>query len=61
MAKYKKYICFGYHDHYPSGGVGDIQYDTDNLEEAREFADTAAYDHREIIDRDTWEEVYTAT
>ena len=54
--KYKKYVCFGYDDHYPAGGLGDIQYHTDDLQDARRWvAESCSYDNSEIVDRDTWE------
>jgi hypothetical protein len=56
----KKYIYFAFHDHYPAGGLGDIKGSYDTLDEAKTAASAEYYDTREVVDRDTWEVVWTA-
>lgn len=59
----KKYIVFAGHDHYPSGGMGDVRGSFDTLEECRVVTDKKSrfghryYDWHHIVDRDTWEEL----
>ena len=51
----KKYIIFGYDDYYPGGGLNDIIWQKDSLEEAIKFAKRERYSNIQIVDRDTWE------
>jgi hypothetical protein len=56
--KYKKYILFQNGHFYPAGGLGDIKDSFDTLPEAIYAAETDIQDMNEIIDRDTWEQVW---
>jgi hypothetical protein len=58
---YKKYIIFAYYDDSPSGGLSDIYKDVDTIEEAKELIKSLWQDSIEIVDRDTWEIVYSKT
>jgi hypothetical protein len=57
--KHKKYILFQYDQYYPSGGLGDIRGSFDTLEEAKEYAVKHRHDYNDVVDRDTWEEVWS--
>jgi hypothetical protein len=57
--KYKKFILFLYDQYYPGGGLSDIDDSFDTLEEAKAAALKRYRDFREIVDRDTWEIVWS--
>lgn len=54
-----QYILFCFMDYYPRGGLGDIQGSYDTLTEARENAMKKYWDTREVVNRDTWQVVWT--
>jgi len=55
----KKYIVFQFDKCYQCGGLGDVTGDFDTLEEAKEFCKKDRYAYNEVVDRDTWEEVWS--
>lgn len=55
----KKYIVFKYDSCYPAGGLGDISGDFDTFEEAKASIEEDIYEYNEIVDRDTWEIIYS--
>ncbi len=57
---YKKFIVFSFPEYYPSGGMGDVTAEYDNLEEAKNHFKKInnVSDFNYVIDRDTWECVY---
>jgi hypothetical protein len=38
----KKYLVFGHKDHYPSGGIRDLIYSTNDFEEGKAYIDNWA-------------------
>jgi len=56
----KKYILFSFDNYYPMGGLGDIQESYNTLGEAIKAAKKNHYDYSEIVDRDTWKNVWTS-
>lgn len=56
--RYKKFILFQWESFYPGGGLGDITDSFDTLAEAQDAAKKSRSDFNEVIDRDTWEEVW---
>lgn len=62
MPKPKRFLVFQHQSYYPSGGWGDLQGSFDTIEDARALAnaDPGRWDHSEIIDLETGEEVPTA-
>jgi len=55
----KKFIVFGYEGFYPRGALADIQGDFDTLEEAKDYIENNKRDFNDVVDRDTWQEVYS--
>jgi hypothetical protein len=55
----KKYVLFQYDAYYPSGGLNDITGSFDTVEEAKQKAKEDKTDHTIIVDRDTWEIVWS--
>lgn len=56
----KKYMLFCYDQYYPTGGMGDFVASFDSLEDAILKAKERGDDYREIYDRDTLQEVWSA-
>jgi hypothetical protein len=56
----KKYILFCFDQYYPAGGIGDYAGSWDNLADAIAEAEKRGDDYREIYDRDTLKEVWSA-
>ena len=56
----KKYMLFCYDQYYPTGGMGDFVASFDSLEDAILRAKARGDDYREIYDRDTLQEVWSA-
>lgn len=67
-----KYIVFAWDSYYPAGGLWDIVEYTDDLEEAKAICQSnefrakmgkkwyiRSYEHIEVVDRDTWETVWS--
>lgn len=57
--KYKKFILLQWDTYYPSGGLGNVKESFDTLEQAQEYVKKHRYDYSEVVDRDTWEEVWS--
>lgn len=57
--KYKKYIWFKMYNYYPSGGLGDIKDSFDSLDEAIAAVGKPDGEDHQIVDRDTWETVWS--
>ncbi|MBL4886749.1 MAG: hypothetical protein JKY95_19760 [Planctomycetaceae bacterium] len=59
----KQFIVFGFDYYYPKGGLDDICGDFDTIEEAKQCADNKEVCHCGasvyVIDRDSWQEVYS--
>lgn len=53
----KRYIVFAYDAYYPSGGVGDIVGDTDNIEECKKIFESAQCELGQVLDTLTGETV----
>ena len=51
----KRFWCYGYSEYYPSGGMDDLKFTTDDLDEAMNFSDKyydiVDIEKREIIKR----------
>lgn len=54
----KKYIWFGIDTYYPSGGLGDIRGQFDDLNEATLAFESSECNRNYVVDRDTWEKVW---
>lgn len=54
-----KYILFQYDQYYPAGGLEDIHESYDTLDEAIKQAKEEPSDFNEVVDRDTWEMVWS--
>lgn len=55
----KKFVLFQYEGYYPTGGLGDVTGSFDTLEEAKEAVTKKRKDTNEVVDRDTWEIVWS--
>jgi len=55
----KKYIVFQYDLYYQTGGLSDVSGDFDTFKEAKALIEKNHHDFNKIIDRDTWEVVYS--
>jgi hypothetical protein len=59
IMKHKKFIVFAWATYYPGGGLNDISASFDTLEEAKSHAFAQHEDFLRIVDRDTWEVVFS--
>lgn len=57
----KKYVVFQFDKYYPGGVLDDITGNFDSLDEVREFIfkDKFKYDYYVIVDKDTWNILYS--
>lgn len=53
----KRFVVFAYDTYYPGGGMSDLFGSFDTIEEASEAGRSCDFDHFEVVDRDTWEEI----
>lgn len=55
----KKYIVFAFGDYYPSGGLNDIVYESDDLADVDSWlaSNPRQGETVDVIDRDTWQSV----
>lgn len=51
----KRYWLFDYARYYPSGGMFDLEFTTDSLDEALAKCSNDYYDHNHILDTHTGE------
>lgn len=64
--KLKRYIVCAWYDYYPAGGLGNIEFCSDDLEEAKRKADELSerYNNAVVHDRDSenvHDTIYDAT
>jgi hypothetical protein len=51
MSEYGIYMVFNFSDYYPSGGLSDCFYSSDNVQEAISKAEESDYDYVYVFDR----------